>query len=65
MRRRRGVTIHLVDADYDTGPIVAQCVVDVAPDDTVGTLAARVVACEHAFLVETLRRIVTEGVIAR
>jgi len=60
-----GVTIHVVDGEYDTGPIVGQCVVDVWPGDTVATLGERVLAREHAFLVETLQRIVAGGVLAR
>jgi len=62
--KETGVTIHLVDGEYDTGPIVAQCTVEVRPGDTVTALAERVVAREHAFLVETLRRIVADGVVA-
>jgi phosphoribosylglycinamide formyltransferase 1 len=53
-----GVTVHLVDEEYDHGAIVAQCRVPVAATDTVASLAARVLACEHEFLVETLRSIV-------
>ncbi len=42
-----GVTIHYVDAQYDTGTIFAQWPVPVRPDDTPETLAARVLAVEH------------------
>jgi phosphoribosylglycinamide formyltransferase len=42
-----GVTIHFVDEEYDHGPIVAQVVVPVRPDDTADTLAARVLTHEH------------------
>jgi phosphoribosylglycinamide formyltransferase 1 len=42
-----GVTVHLVDEDYDTGPIVLQTVVPVEPGDTPDTLAARVLTHEH------------------
>ena len=52
-----GVTVHLVDEQYDHGAIVAQAKVPVQPGDTVETLAARVLAREHAFLVETLQGI--------
>jgi phosphoribosylglycinamide formyltransferase-1 len=55
--RETGVTIHLVDGDYDRGAILAQCRVPVLPGDSPETLAARVLAREHAFLVETLERI--------
>ena len=56
--RETGVTIHLVDAEYDQGLIIAQCRIPVRADDTAETLAARVLAREHTFLVETLERIV-------
>jgi phosphoribosylglycinamide formyltransferase-1 len=52
-----GVTVHLVDGEYDHGAILAQCAVPVAPDDTVESLARRVLEREHDFLVETLDRI--------
>ncbi|WP_420457188.1 phosphoribosylglycinamide formyltransferase [Rubrivirga sp.] len=42
-----GATVHLVDDEFDTGPIVWQEAVRVAPDDTAETLAARVLAVEH------------------
>lgn len=42
-----GVTVHLVDADYDTGPPVLQRCVPVMDDDTPETLAARVLKEEH------------------
>jgi len=62
--RQTGITIHLVDGEYDTGPIVAQCVVEVRAGDTVASLAERVLTREHSFLVETLQRIVANGVVA-
>jgi len=43
-----GVTVHLVDEEYDHGPIVLQTVVPVEQDDTPDTLAARVLTHEHA-----------------
>ncbi len=42
-----GVTVHLVDEEYDTGPIVLQTVVPVAEDDTPETVAAKVLVEEH------------------
>ncbi len=55
--KESGVTIHLVDAEYDTGPIVAQARLPVEPTDTAETLAARVLELEHTFFVETLQRV--------
>jgi phosphoribosylglycinamide formyltransferase-1 len=52
-----GVSIHLVDAEYDTGPVLAQCRVPVMPGDSATELAARVQAREREFVVETLARI--------
>lgn len=42
-----GVTVHQVTAELDHGPILAQAVVPVLPDDTAATLAGRVLAQEH------------------
>jgi phosphoribosylaminoimidazolecarboxamide formyltransferase/IMP cyclohydrolase len=45
-----GVTVHLVDATLDDGPIVAQEAVPVLAGDTEETLAARVHQVEHRLL---------------
>jgi len=42
-----GVTVHQVTTELDHGPILAQAVVPVLPDDTAATLAGRVLAQEH------------------
>ena len=42
-----GVTVHLVDDEYDRGPIVAQWRIPVAKSDTAESLAARVLNVEH------------------
>ena len=42
-----GVTVHVVDNEYDRGPILAQWRVPVEESDTVETLAARVLNVEH------------------
>lgn len=46
-RSQSGATVHVVDAAYDTGPIVLQEAVPVEPGDTAETLAARVLDAEH------------------
>jgi phosphoribosylglycinamide formyltransferase-1 len=48
--RVHGCTVHFVTPDVDVGPIVAQGVVPVLPDDDEATLAARVLAAEHRLL---------------
>jgi phosphoribosylglycinamide formyltransferase-1 len=63
--KQSGVTVHLVDAEYDTGPIVAQCEVPVLDGDTPEALAARVQAREREFVVETLARIVAGELLRR
>jgi phosphoribosylglycinamide formyltransferase-1 len=54
-----GICIHLVDAEYDRGPVLARRSVPVEPGDTAATLEARVVGQEPEFYVETLKRIAT------
>jgi formyltetrahydrofolate-dependent phosphoribosylglycinamide formyltransferase len=45
-----GASVHLVDEEYDRGPVVAQEEVRVVPGDTPATLAARVLEVEHRLL---------------
>jgi formyltetrahydrofolate-dependent phosphoribosylglycinamide formyltransferase len=45
-----GASVHLVDEEYDRGPVVAQAEVPVEPGDTPATLAARVLEAEHRLL---------------
>jgi len=42
-----GITIHRVDADYDTGAIIFQSRIPVTPDDTPDTLQERIHVLEH------------------
>ncbi len=53
-----GATVHLVDADYDTGPTVSQVRVPVLPDDAVEDLEQRVQTAERVLVVNTLRDLV-------
>lgn len=48
--RETGVTVHLVDEDYDRGEVLAQARVPVLPGDTADRLAARVLEVEHRLL---------------
>lgn len=52
-----GVTIHVVDGEYDSGPILAQRKVTVERADTADSLSRKILAVEHEFYVETLDRI--------
>lgn len=57
-----GITIHLVEEEYDTGKIIRQCEIEVLEGDTVDTLSKRVLERENTFYVETLK-LISEGVI--
>lgn len=57
------MTIHYIDAGIDTGQIIAQRVVPVAPDDTLSTLATRIHICEHQFYPDVLQTLINEGAI--
>ncbi|MFQ5707549.1 MAG: phosphoribosylglycinamide formyltransferase [bacterium] len=50
-----GVTVHLVDEGYDTGPPVLQRCVPVKDDDTAESLAARVLNVEHEIYAQALQ----------
>ncbi|MEY4506396.1 MAG: hypothetical protein RL297_974 [Pseudomonadota bacterium] len=52
--RFAGATVHRVTAELDHGPILAQAVVPVLPEDTAETLAARVLTQEHRIYPEAL-----------
>lgn len=52
-----GISVHLVDGEYDTGRVLAQAPVPVEPRDDAATLAARVQRREREFLVTVLGRI--------
>lgn len=54
-----GVTIHRLEGEYDSGPIIAQHRVPVESGDSPETLAARVIKVEHQFLIHTLNTIIT------
>lgn len=54
-----GCTVHLVTSELDEGPILGQARVPVLPDDTPGTLAARVLTMEHKLYPAVLQRFVS------
>lgn len=59
--RETGCTVHLVDNQYDHGPIVAQRRVPVLPEDTPQTLAQRVGVVERELYPEVLQHVADEG----
>ncbi len=58
-----GVTIHLVDGEYDQGAVLAQEIVKVEQNDDAATLAARVLAVEHRLYKETIQKILEDSII--
>ncbi|MES1186165.1 MAG: phosphoribosylglycinamide formyltransferase [Myxococcales bacterium] len=52
-----GPSVHLVDAEYDTGRVLAQAQVPVEADDTAETLSQRVQAAERRLVVAVLGQI--------
>jgi phosphoribosylglycinamide formyltransferase-1 len=57
--RIHGCTVHLVEAEVDAGPIIAQAAVPVLGDDTPDSLAARVLAAEHRLYPHALALVAT------
>jgi len=58
--RFSGCTVHFVRTEVDTGPIIAQAVVPVHPDDDEERLSARILAAEHR-LYPVVVRLFAEG----
>jgi phosphoribosylglycinamide formyltransferase-1 len=58
--RVSGCTVHYVIPELDSGPAIVQATVSVQNDDSVETLAARVLEAEHRIYPEALR-LVAEG----
>ena len=54
--KESGCTVHLVDEEFDHGPIMAQARVPVIQGDTPDSLAQRILEQEHRLYPETIRR---------
>lgn len=61
--KETGVTIHLVDDEYDEGAILAQQTVSVDIEDTAESLAAKVLKIEHVLFAETIQKIIDGSII--
>ncbi|HEX6164343.1 MAG TPA: phosphoribosylglycinamide formyltransferase [Vicinamibacterales bacterium] len=55
-----GATVHFVNKELDAGPIVLQREVPVMPGDTADTLAARILAVEHALYPEAIAKVLRD-----
>jgi len=56
-----GATVHFVTPEMDAGPIVMQGAVAVSDEDTVETLAARILDIEHRIYPDALRLVASGG----
>lgn len=56
-----GCTVHFVDDGVDTGPVIAQGVVEVRQDDTEDALHARIKEVERRLLVDVVGRLSRDG----
>lgn len=64
--RVSGCTVHFVDSDVDTGPVITQRVVDVLPGDDVESLSQRILQEEHKVYAQAIqwffdRRLIISG----
>lgn len=55
-----GASVHIVDGEYDHGPVILQREVALAPGDAAAAIEAKVTAAEAGLFVDVLRRI-SEG----
>ena len=58
-----GASVHIVDGDYDHGPVVATLEIALAADDDAAAIEAKVTAAEPAFFVDVLRRIASGALV--
>ena len=61
--KETGVTIHLVNAEYDEGAILAQEKVEVVDEESAESLAAKVLKVEHTLFAETIQKIIDGSII--
>lgn len=50
-----GITVHIVDGEYDHGPIVLQKTLEVCDDDTPETLSEKVLQLEHRYYAQAIQ----------
>lgn len=58
--KESGITIHIVNEEFDSGPIIFQAKCEVKEDDTPDSLATRIHALEHKHFPEVIEKWVME-----
>ncbi|MBR9830881.1 phosphoribosylglycinamide formyltransferase [bacterium] len=56
---KSGITIHLVNEDYDDGRVLKQASVDLEEDETLDTLSAKVQRLEHQYFPNAIHDYIT------
>lgn len=56
-----GVTVHFVDAGIDTGEIIAQVPVEIAPDDTLADLEYKIHSIEHQLYPQAVKMVLNKA----
>ncbi len=57
-----GASVHIVTAELDDGPVIAQSCVEVLPQDDAESLAARVLKTEHPLYIFSIHKLLTDAV---
>lgn len=60
---KTGVTIHYIDEGIDTGPIIVQEELMIAPDDTKETLQRKIQAIEHQLYPKTIKQLMKQTIV--
>lgn len=60
--KNSGITIHFVDDNYDHGAVILQRRVEIAPDETPETLAAKIHLLEHQYFAPTIEKVLLGNV---
>lgn len=63
--KNSGITIHFVDDNYDHGAVILQRRVEIAPDETPETLAAKIHLLEHQYFAPTIEKVLLGNVFER
>jgi formyltetrahydrofolate-dependent phosphoribosylglycinamide formyltransferase len=58
--KESGITIHVVDEQYDHGPAVFQAVCPVLPEDSAETLGNRIQELEHRYYAEIVEKFISQ-----